>query len=368
MAQIYFSQLCECQCGKTVISTDRRLSRRRRFVKGHNSKLLSAELAKRPAQPPRPSAGPCECGCGTPLSTEPRFIKGHNARLTNTTHSLAGGRGKILRPDDPRGPNPSGLCQCACGKPVPITFDSHKGRVTGCYARFLKGHDKITVKQIGGNGKCFCGCGRDTPISKQTRLGNIEGQPQMYYPGHRWRAEYSVNAVTGCWELPANKTHGYSRIRRNGRLYLGHRWYWEQLNGPIPETMTLDHLCRVRACCNPDHMEVVSGAENSRRVFNHPEIPKWGDWNERDIVVDPATGCWLFPITQTDGYARFWIKTHLITAHRFYYQRAGHRIPADLQLDHLCRCRNCVNPLHLEPVTRAENMKRAADFKARRIL
>jgi HNH endonuclease len=44
-----------------------------------------------------------------------------------------------------------------------------------------------------------------------------------------------------------------------------HRAVYTLLVGPIPPRMELDHLCRVRACCNPDHLEVVTHAENMRR-------------------------------------------------------------------------------------------------------
>jgi hypothetical protein len=44
-----------------------------------------------------------------------------------------------------------------------------------------------------------------------------------------------------------------------------HRWTWEQANGPIPEGLVIDHLCRNRACCNPEHLEPVSPEENVKR-------------------------------------------------------------------------------------------------------
>lgn len=51
--------------------------------------------------------------------------------------------------------------------------------------------------------------------------------------------------------------------------------------------------------------------------------------------------------------------THrIIGAHRLIYYYSGLNIPEGHDLDHLCRVRNCVQPIHLEPVTRAENLRR----------
>jgi transposase len=57
----------------------------------------------------------------------------------------------------------------------------------------------------------------------------------------------------------------YAKIQRDGKTHNGHRWFWEQRNGPVPEGYDLDHLCRVRHCVNPDHLEVVLPIENKRR-------------------------------------------------------------------------------------------------------
>ena len=73
-----------------------------------------------------------------------------------------------------------------------------------------------------------------------------------------------------CWEYTGAITEkGYGRISigprgANKRTYT-HRLVYEALVGPIPEGMTLDHLCKNKSCYNPAHLEIVTRAENSRR-------------------------------------------------------------------------------------------------------
>lgn len=69
-----------------------------------------------------------------------------------------------------------------------------------------------------------------------------------------------------CWEWTATvEGTGYGRVWFDGKNEYAHRHVYEQLVGPIPPGMQLDHLCRNRSCCNPDHLEIVTHAENVRR-------------------------------------------------------------------------------------------------------
>jgi hypothetical protein len=71
----------------------------------------------------------------------------------------------------------------------------------------------------------------------------------------------------GCWIFTGALTEkGYGRIRGvNKKMVVAHRAMYEELRGPIPDGEELDHICWVRACVNPDHMEPVTHAENIRR-------------------------------------------------------------------------------------------------------
>lgn len=71
---------------------------------------------------------------------------------------------------------------------------------------------------------------------------------------------------TGCWIWQkATAKNGYGQIGHEGRTRSTHRLAYETFVGPVPEGLQLDHLCRVRACCNPEHLEPVTQSENIQR-------------------------------------------------------------------------------------------------------
>ena len=65
------------------------------------------------------------------------------------------------------------------------------------------------------------------------------------------------------------KPHEYGAFRPGTRSsdpkVPAHRWLWEQLVGAIPDGLQLDHVCKVKLCVNPKHLEPVTEAENHRR-------------------------------------------------------------------------------------------------------
>lgn len=70
----------------------------------------------------------------------------------------------------------------------------------------------------------------------------------------------------GCWLWRgAVDPTGYGRFFLDGRMDYAHRAAYRLLVGPIPEGLDIDHLCRVRACVNPQHLEAVTRRENLLR-------------------------------------------------------------------------------------------------------
>jgi len=77
------------------------------------------------------------------------------------------------------------------------------------------------------------------------------------------------------------------------------------------------------------------------------------------IDISGPYGCWEWiGASQSNNYGRVWDGSKTVYAHRFVWTVFYGLIDEDLDIDHLCRNRRCVNPLHLEPVTRSENLKR----------
>lgn len=128
-------------------------------------------------------------------------------------------------------------------------------------------------------GLCECECGQETRLAQRTdrALGWVKGQPIRFVNGHNRRGarsefryhEEDRGFATSCWIWDGYiSPEGYGRFGQQSGSIQAHRAVWERLNGPIPEGLEPDHLCRQRACVRPDHLELVTHPENVRRGAN----------------------------------------------------------------------------------------------------
>ena len=112
-----------------------------------------------------------------------------------------------------------------------------------------------------------CYRGGDSVVT-QTR-GPKSGRPEVVELGERFWSKVDRCGPDECWPWLAGKTKGYGticlKIGDVWRSRRAHRLVYAALIGPIPEGLTLDHLCRNHDCCNPGHCEPVTNKENILR-------------------------------------------------------------------------------------------------------
>ena len=212
---------------------------------------------------------------------------------------------------------------------------------------------------------------------------------------------------TGC--ISPATGYGYFGGRKAG-TQLAHRIAYQYLVGPIPPGKHLDHLCRRRECLRPSHLEPVTPRENIRRGdqgafwgYVHeappppPKTPRpekctgcsgdkpiykrtlcrpcYRKWLKDPSVERPSKRtpeqrfwakvnktetCWLWTASTNPGtgYGQFTLRHgQMMDAHRYGYQLAHGEIPEKHDVHHTCHVRHCVNPAHLEAVTRSENLR-----------
>jgi hypothetical protein len=126
-------------------------------------------------------------------------------------------------------------------------------------------------------GYCHCGCGSKTNVPKKTSsaCGQFKGVPLRYVHGHHrritgqlWEAR-DCGYKTQCWIwLYSLTTDGYAETSKDHQTLLVHRVNYINKYGPVPVGFDLDHLCRVRRCVNPDHLEPVLPRVNIRRAIS----------------------------------------------------------------------------------------------------
>lgn len=85
-----------------------------------------------------------------------------------------------------------------------------------------------------------------------------------------------------CWSWTGClNSKGYGCAQHEGKVQLTHRISYEVHNGPIPTGLQIDHLCRNKRCCNPTHLEAVTGKVNCERT---PEATKTRCKNDHPLA------------------------------------------------------------------------------------
>ena len=163
------------------------------------------------------------------------------------------------------------LCACGCGTPTAHRSDRAKPN------KYAFGHGPVKQPRDPRipKGMCQCGCGQKTTIATMSdrRSGWLKGEPTLYVFGHQSRKspvdyiEEDRGYKTPCWIWQRSiDDGGYGTVHIGRTTVRSHRHVYEKIKREkIPSGMELYHLCEVRPCVNPDHLEPVTNRENRRR-------------------------------------------------------------------------------------------------------
>ncbi|KKN75628.1 hypothetical protein LCGC14_0378660 [marine sediment metagenome] len=138
------------------------------------------------------------------------------------------------------------------------------------------------------------------PTGVYTRTPGQTKGPPLIPPEERFWAKVDKNGPlwngTPCWLwLAAKYSLGYGRFKVNARLEAvrAHRWAYEQLVGPIPEGLEIDHLCRNPPCVKPAHLEAVTHSTNVKRGLRgqlQTHCNRGHEFNSLNTYISPAGG------------------------------------------------------------------------------
>lgn len=104
-------------------------------------------------------------------------------------------------------------------------------------------------------------------------------------------------------------TNGYGGIKHKGRDWYVHRLVYELRVGPIPSGLHIDHLCRNKLCCNPDHLEAVTQGENNRRMHDavrKPHCPKGHLFTPENTRINSVSGARMCRQCGLEAQRRWW--------------------------------------------------------------
>lgn len=139
--------------------------------------------------------------------------------------------------------------------------------------------------------------------------------------------------------------------------------HWQKEKGAICAFAGCEERATGRGWCP------LVRATSAGGVFRAPEERFWSkvDKDGPTPILCPELGpCWIWTASLNKGYgqAAWGTPSKMRQAYKVAYELLVGPVPEGLDLDHLCETKPCVNPAHLEPVTHAENVRRAVERRA----
>lgn len=126
----------------------------------------------------------------------------------------------------------------------------------------------------------------------------VRGDPEWTRPTDADRFWAKVDKTDNCWLWTATvNANGYGQAWFESRLQLAHRVAYQLVVGPIPDGLSLDHLCRTPGCVNPAHLEPVTHRENclrgvspAARQAQQTHCKRGHEFDDENTYVDPSGG------------------------------------------------------------------------------
>lgn len=127
--------------------------------------------------------------------------------------------------------------------------------------------------------------------------------------------------MSGCWLWLGTLNRGrYGVMAVNGKTWRAHRFAYETFKAPIGAGLTIDHLCRVTSCMNPDHMQPVTSEENSKRRWDVQGRITTHCKKGHELTPENSI---LIGSGQSKGKKWKMCRRCLNSKHRDYYHRTG---------------------------------------------
>lgn len=125
------------------------------------------------------------------------------------------------------------------------------------------------------NAGSHLGAGQGKDVNRVRPTGRPRGVKNREPMTDRIRRLTEVDPTSGCHNWRAKTTPaGYGTMTLPGqKKRLAHRVAWEVANGPIPDDLTIDHICQNTSCVNVEHLQLMSRADNTRGA--EPTRRRW---------------------------------------------------------------------------------------------